>query len=373
MVMNLADMLSYADIHQLSRIAKHYECQCSSNSKNELIQSILTTINRREVSEAMIKSSSMEDLRFLNSLLFDQRNSFSLEELISRVELTRFAKEVDKSWNPRDMITKFKQRGWLFNGYSQQTKYLFQVPQDLKKRFSAILASHFQKSIVITGEPTIYRDEQKLIQDDIYHFLHFAYHQEISLTAEGSMYKRQLQQILESFSLREESIQKEAWRFGYGKRFKEYPNRFSLIYDYCYFNKYIIEENQTLFLTEKGKVQVLEHKKAEISDVYRFWIKLYKTPVKNLQSFVYWMDELAKQWTTVESLKQVLCDYIKPFYFDTSETILEKRILQMMIHLGLLRLGEDKSEGRVVQITKLGSQVIQGTYVKDDEEIDIGS
>jgi hypothetical protein len=372
MVMNLADMLSYADIHQLSRIAEHYECQCSSNSKNQLIQSILSTINRRDVSESLIKSSSMEDLRFLNSLLFEKRNSFSLEELIARVELTKFAKEADENWNPRDMIAQFKQRGWLFNGYSQQTKYLFQIPQDLKKRFSSILAAQFQKSMIITGEPAVYRDEQKLIQDDIYHFLHFVYHQDIALTAEGFMYKRHVQQILERFSLREDSVQKEAWRFGYGRRFKEYPNRFSFIYDYCYFNEYILEENETLLLSEKGKSQVLDHAKAEITDVYRFWIKLYKTPVKNLQSFVFWIDQLAKQWITVESLKPVLCDFIKPFYFDSSETILEQRILQMMMHLGLLRLGEDENEGKVVQITKLGTQVIQGTYVKEDENIDIG-
>src|SRR5690554_6862625 len=105
MEMNLSDMLSYADIEQLSSIANHYQCVCNSNSKNELIQSILFAINNREVSEQLIESSSLEDLRFLNSLLFDQRNLFSLEELIARVELTRFVKDEDGSWNPREMIS----------------------------------------------------------------------------------------------------------------------------------------------------------------------------------------------------------------------------------------------------------------------------
>ncbi|KAF9118957.1 hypothetical protein BGX30_004195, partial [Mortierella sp. GBA39] len=46
--MNFADMLSYADIGQLTTIASHYQCQCKRNSKHELIQSILVTLNRRE-------------------------------------------------------------------------------------------------------------------------------------------------------------------------------------------------------------------------------------------------------------------------------------------------------------------------------------
>jgi len=369
--MNLADMLSYADIQDLSRIARTYNCDCNGHSKNELIQSILSTVNRREVFERQVVDLSIEDIRFLDSLIFDQRGSFSLEELIARVQRSRFVKEEDDGWNPRDMISRFKQRGWLFNGYSQNTKYLFQVPNDLKRRFSDALTKQFQKQLVLTNEPVVYRDEQKLIVDDIYHFLHYVLQNEAVLAADNTMYKRQLQQVLDRLSVKEEPVGKTAWRFGYGRLFKDYPNRFSLIYDYCYYADLITEHNQVLALTDKGKERVNQGQKEDLLQVYRFWLRLYKGAIPNLQSLVHWLERLSRSWVTAESLKSALLPLIRPFYYDTPESILQQRILQMMMHLGLIRIGESEDAGTVIQISKLGSSVVQGIYVAEDDKIEI--
>ncbi|MNI88262.1 hypothetical protein D3C73_1455450 [compost metagenome] len=43
--------------------------------------------------------------------------------------------------------------------------------------------------------------------------------------------------------------------------------------------------------------------------------------------------------------------------------------MQMMMHLGLVRIGEDEAAGRVVQVTKLGSSLIAGIYVPDEDKI----
>nr|WP_313782379.1 hypothetical protein [Paenibacillus larvae] len=48
----------------VEKIASTYSCECNSHSKNELIQSILSTVNRREVFEERISRLSMEDIRF---------------------------------------------------------------------------------------------------------------------------------------------------------------------------------------------------------------------------------------------------------------------------------------------------------------------
>ncbi len=88
--MNLSEMLGYADIGQLSRIADVYRCECNSHSKNELIQSILRAISNKEGFKNQISSMTWEEKRFLNSLLFDSQNAFSLEELIARVQQSRF-------------------------------------------------------------------------------------------------------------------------------------------------------------------------------------------------------------------------------------------------------------------------------------------
>jgi hypothetical protein len=374
MEMNLADMLSYADIQELGRIADTYECECNGHSKNELIQSILSTLNRREVFERHIQGLRLEDVRFLNSLLSDARNSFSLEELTARVNQSMFPKNEADTKNPREVITKFKQLGWLFNGYSQQTKYLFQVPHDLKRRFRDVLTVKFRESLVVVDDPRVYREEQMLIHEDIYQFLKYISMQpEIMLSPDNSMYKRQLQQILECMSVKEEMVTKGAWRFGYGRMFKEYPSRFSFIYDYCYFHHWIVEQNSILALTDSGKNKVLEGSKENLVQIYRFWLRLYKGPIPNIQSIVQWVQRLAGSWVTAASLGDVLCKLIKPFYYDSSESILEQRILQMMMHLGLIRIGEDELHGRVIQMTKIGSEVIEGTYVKEEDRIDINS
>ncbi|MDR6549489.1 hypothetical protein [Paenibacillus qinlingensis] len=370
MEMNLADMLSYADIHDLGRIAHTYECECNGHSKNELIQSILSTAMRKDIFEKHIQSLSSENIRFLNSLLSDPRNAFSMEELIARAQQSRFQKEESsESWNPRDMILNFKKLGWLFNGYSQQTKYLFHVPSDLKRRFSDVLANQFKQALVKTEEPEIYRDEQVLLAHDVFHFLTAVAQQEMPLTAEGFLYKRQLGQIITLLSVQENMVPKGTWRFGYGRMFKEYPNRFSLIYDYCYYHEFISEHDLVLRLTEVGKARLMEGKKESIADIYSFWLRLYKTPIPNIQSIAGWMDRLCDQWVTMASIVELLSQLVKPFYYDSSASIVEQRIIQMMMHMGLIRIGEDHSHGAVIQVTKLGSKVIRGINIAEDDKV----
>lgn len=370
--MNFADMLSFADIHQLTRIANHYECVCNENSKNELIQSILSTVGRRDIFEQHINGLGIEDLRFLNSILFDQRNSFSLEELIARVQQTKFDKdEHAAASNPRDTIIKFKYFGWLFNGYSQQTKYLFQVPVDLKNRFRSVLEQRFQTELQYTPEPSVYRDEQMLLLEDCSHFLRYVDQNDIPLNAEGAMYKRNQQQILELFAISETIPGKGGWRFGYGRRFKDYPNRLSFIYDYAYYQGLIEEKTQSLELTAIGRERVANGQKEQITHLYRFWLRLYKGPIPNLVSLVHWIDTCSKRWVTAASVKHVIRPFIKPFYYDDADSILEQRIFQMLMHLGLLRIGEDEHQGQVIQMTTIGRALVQGVYVSDEDTIQL--
>lgn len=371
-ILNLADMLCYADIHELSRIARNYDCECSSHSKNELIQSILATVNRKDVFETLVTGLEAEDIRFLNSLLFDRRETFSLEELVARASQTLENKTEKPDWNPRELITRFKQRGWLFSGYSQQTKYLFRVPEDLKRRFSDTLARYFAGKLVYTAEPPrVYRDEQGMLSDDLLAFLRQLEKQAMPLNPEGFLYKRSLQQLLKGLAVREEQVGKTAWRFGYGRRFREYPARFSFLYDYCYYQGYIEETNGQLILTPQGVRKTGEGRKDPTSDLYSFWLRLYRGPVPNLHSLIHWLDRLADRWVTVASLAGVLVPLIKPYYYDTPQSVLEQRILPMLMHLGLLRIGMDEHYGSVIQMSAYGSSIVRGTYVPEEESIDL--
>lgn len=408
--MNLAEMLGYADIGQLSRIADVYHCDCNSHSKNDLIQSILRAISNKEGFKNVVSSMSWEEKRFLNSLLFDSQNAFSLEELIARVQLSRFdleaqhgavssassqpaasvkregsvtsasgkrtrkaRAEVQKQQpqTPREIISRFKQTGWLFNGFSGPSRYLFHIPDDLKTRFGDELARQLRSSLRYTGEPEGFRDEQGLLAEDLLALLHYTARQEPPLNAEGSMYKRNVQQLLDSLHIREELPARGAWRFGYGRRIKDYPNRLSLLYDYAYYNELLAEQGEKLVLTAKGQRWAEERILEEPTRIYRFWLRLYKGAVPNLLSLAGWVDRLADQWVTVASLRTALEPLIKPYYYDNPSAIFDERILRMMMHQGLLQIGEKQGEGMVIRMTRIGRAVVAGVYVAVHDRIEL--
>lgn len=357
--MNLADMLTFADIGQLSRIADHYQCECSGHSKHELIQSILQTVGHRDFIERHVSGMSMEDLRFLNTLLFDGRRQFSLEELIACAQAARFTQDAKERESPREMIARFRQRGWLFNGTTHNTRYLFEVPEDLKRRFREALESSFKAGVrAAPAEPSMYREEPEMLSADLVLFLQYVSRYDIPLNGEGAMYRRNQLQILESLHVSEALVGK-GWRFGYGRRFKDYPNRFALLYDYAYHLRLIQENCSQLELTEAGKTFLAEGKKEPMIQFVRLWLRLYKGPIPNLLSLVYWIERCSKDWVTVSSLYGRVETLIKPFFYDTPASIFEERILQMMLHLGMVRFGEDEQRERYVQATPFGKAAVQ--------------
>ncbi|PLT45669.1 hypothetical protein NYE40_10945 [Paenibacillus sp. FSL W8-1187] len=388
--MNFSDMLGYADIAQLSRIAQVYDCRCNGNSKHELIQAILSKAGSREGFDAQIGSMKLEELRFINSLIFDSREQFSLEELIARVQSSRDGlepasepaqgrakgrakkgKPPAEPEGPRDMIVRFKHYGWLFNGISGPDRYLFRVPKDLKDRFRQTLKRKFAERLVFTDEPPVYRDEQELLAGDVKALLSYVRHHEVPLTREGYMHRRSMLQAMESFGVREEPPAKAAWRFGYGRRFREYPERFSLVYDFCFYNKWLEETESELLLTPLGEAALLGAQPFGTEQLYRFWLRLYKGPVPNLAPMVHWVDELADRWVTADSLREVLIPYVKPYYYDTAEAVMDSRILMMMLHLGLLRIGEEEQRGTVLRMTRLGRAIVAGVSVEHGDVLRI--
>jgi len=192
---------------------------------------------------------------------------------------------------------------------------------------------------------------------------------EIPLTADMFMYKRTVGQLLAIMSVSEEQVSRGGWRFGYGRRMKEYPDRFSLLYDYCYYAGFIREETASLQLTDSGSAHLKADKADSPIDLYRFWLRLYKTPIPALQSLVHWIRVLAPSWVSLHSLQDTLVPLIRPFYYDTPQSIFDARIIHMLAHLGLVAIGDDPIQGRSVRITRLGDTVIGGEAHTDAKPI----
>ncbi|MEK4327658.1 hypothetical protein MKX70_17680 [Paenibacillus sp. FSL R7-0312] len=353
--MNLADMLTYADIGQLTAIAGRYECECKRNSKHDLIQSILITLGSREFMESHIRGCTPEELRFLNTLLFDERSHFSLEDLLAAARQACFDTPSGKGGSYRDMVSRFKNGGWLFTGASQQSRYLFQVPLDLKIRFRDRMGEHLKEGITPSPEPAMYRGEGDLLAGDLLLFLRYVKDNEPELGQEGALYKRNQQGVMNALQIAEPLLGKGGWRFGYGRACEHYPPRFALLYDYARHRRWISEEGYRLKLTASGEQFLEEGKSEKLMQLFSFWLRLYKGAIPNLPSLVYWISLSASRWVTVASLSEGLGWLIKPFYYDDAGAILEQRILRMMLHLGMIRLGEG-AEGPVVMMTPWGSE-----------------
>jgi hypothetical protein len=368
--MNLAELLTFADIQHLHCMANAYDCKCNKNSKHELIQSILSMIHRRGVLEGQLDQLSVSDLRFLNSLLFDSTNAFTVEELLARSQLSMDQDDKSSPKQPREVISAFKQWGWLIQGHAQQNKYVFHMPQDLKARIQMKLKQKLQQTVLKCDEPSVFQEQFMHIHEDIMRFLHYVNQQPtLALTNHYCIPQRHLSNIFNLFTHSEKPIKKEGWRFGYGRMFKQYPNRFSFIYDYCCHYQYSTDAQRRLALTESGKewlaAQCVDPPYTDPPSVetdlklYVFWLHLYRPPIPHIFAIVQWINQLADHWVTVSSLEQTLCPFIRPFYYDSPESILKERILQMMYYLGLIRIGHHEMYGQIVKMSKRGEQLTE--------------
>ncbi|PAK53596.1 hypothetical protein [Paenibacillus sp. 7541] len=370
--MNLADMLTYADIGQLSNIANHYQCDAKRNSKHELIQSILSKLGRRDFVEEQVRVLSAKDLRFLNNLVFDARSGYSLEELIAAIRHSSVEDEPKAAGeeSPRDAVARYRRSGWLFNGFTHSTKYLFQVPADLKERFREVLREKLLEDLEYAAqEPEAYRDEQGLAAEDMLLFLRFVERHDIELNQEGFMYRRHQQQLMAALHIPEPLITKGAWRFGYGRSCIEYPDRFSLLYDYAYARQWVREQGARLVLTDRGKAVLDEGNQVSVLQIFRFWLRLYKGAVPNITSLVYWISQCAQEWVTAESMQKSLCWLIRPFYYDSPHNILQLRVIRMLMHLGMLRIGESERDGTVIRMTALGMKAAEASlHIGDSKD-----
>ncbi|GAB6929980.1 hypothetical protein JCM10914A_39630 [Paenibacillus sp. JCM 10914] len=376
--MNLADMLTYADIGQLSNIANHYDCDAKRNSKHELIQSILSKLGRREFFEELVASLSPSDMRFLNNLVFDTRTGYSLEELTAAIrQSSEMEQEVDKSKkqktikteSPREIVARYRRSGWLFNGFTHSTKYLFQVPSDLKERFRDVLRERLHSRLQpVTRDPEVYRDEQGLAVEDLLLILKYVRGHDIDLNQEGFMYRRNQQLLMSTLHISEPLITKGAWRFGYGRSCIEYPDRFAMLYDYAFARQWVRESNGKLLLTEAGSSVLEEGNQVSVVQLFRFWLRLYKGAIPNIASIIYWISQCSHEWVTAASLQESLSWLIRPFYYDSPQNILVQRIVRMLMHLGMLRIGESESQGTCYRMTALGLKIAETSiHIKDND------
>lgn len=341
--MNLAEILVYTDIRQLHQIANHYGCECNPHSKNELITSLLSSLRHRLTISQEVEQLSKEETHFLLLLFLDKRTVMSLEDLLAKAGVTLQNRKEHKQEEARRYVAQAMKKGWIYPA-KNKTVGQYQIPLDIREPYlQAWLEKWRQENEMIVQEPDAYRDEGTALCDDIMQFLQFLQQEPVPLTAEGGMYKRHQLQLFQFLHVKEEPLQPQKWRFGYGLHFDLYPDRFSLLYDFCYYHKWIEEGSGRVALTESGRERLENHYEDQLyHDLIRFWIRLYKRAIPNLPMLVQLIPLIASGgWVSQQTLTETLQPWIKEFYYDDPFHILTNRVCKMMVHLGLLRVGQD--------------------------------
>ncbi|MBP1933425.1 hypothetical protein [Ammoniphilus resinae] len=357
--MRLAEMLSYADIEQLHQLANTYSCSCNVNSKNELIQSLLSSIKKESMIVSQLEELKPEEFHFLMHLVFDARTTFSLEDLRAKAKFS-FLEDLDRD-TYRSLISVALKKGWIFRVLSRHAGASFQVPMDMKKQWSHAILNKELKGFNEHVEPSVYRDEGQALVDDVQVFLKYLMNHDTPLTGEGVIYKRNQQQIMELLAVNEELIGKGGWRFGYGRHFRDYPDRFSLLYDFCFYRGYINEQQgSALSITPLAEEAFQLPGELLGLEMYKFWVRVYKRPIPGLPMLTRMVcTAVTSRWLSERSLADLLQSRVRKFYYDDQENIIEQRILKMMVHLGLLRKGKLSEEDWGYQTTSWGSYVME--------------
>lgn len=328
--MNLPDLLTYADINQLQDMAVHYELP-RTHSKHELIRSLLTNMQRPAWWNGQTEAMSSEERRFWQLVFLDSRETFNLEELLGKGRQALDGKQ----GNPRTLVAKAIKTGLLFPDVTGRNRSLYQVPRDVRKLVIRALRNRYISGMVCV-EPAMYRDEQTCLVTDLGRFLTYVGDKGVRLTAENAIYRQDLQNILGQMTIKEEPITKQRWRFGFGRRYHQYPDRFSLLYDYAYYREYIDENGQTLCLTGLLPGKIVS-KEREAEEIYNFWLRLYRKPFPVLPLIVKWIYLLARsEWINLVLLRESLTEWLAPYYYMEKEQLFDL-LIKMLTHLGVIR------------------------------------
>ncbi|MBO9596250.1 MAG: hypothetical protein J7559_00275, partial [Cohnella sp.] len=78
---------------------------------------------------------------------------------------------------------------------------------------------------------------------------------------------------------------------------------------------------------------------------------------------------LASEWVTIDSLFEILQPLVRSYYYDTSRDVFERRVLTMLMHLGMIRWGQTAAGENVVRATTQGKKLVAGNALAFEDKI----
>ena len=341
--MKLSEYLLNLDVADLRAIAGRYACDCNRHSKLDLVQTIHYEMLDSGNYERLFATLDREIFYVMTYLLFQPKAWFSLEELMGKGTLIQ--KLLDLKGSPKTWIARLVHSGWLFP-VSTKFHIQYEIPEDFRPFLQQQFIRAWQRAFDLPdAEPArlTVRDEERSLLHDLKTWLHFVAEKRPPLTKEGVLHKRFQHQLMKKMRVAEQLVEGRPWRVGYGRRFPFYPHRFAFIYDFSYDRGWIREEPGGLDITEAGHAKLTDPSllfRVQQKDCFHYWLKTYGKPLPTLPFLVHWMNAvLLQQWISTDKLYNAISPWISSYYYDDVPTIFRERIIQMLLHLGLIQIG----------------------------------
>lgn len=349
--MRFADLLAYADIDDLNRIALTYRCRCDGHSKNELIQGILSRVFRDDEIAHQYADLDDDERRFVWALLAEGRSCFTLEELLAK------ARQAGADGSGRQCVAALLKRGWLFRGVTRSTRHGFVFPTDVKERLFRYLERDIRQAVPLAGPPEVVRDERGLLLDDLYTWLRFVAETPIRLTAEGILHRQQQHRLFQQFAVMEDPVDRASTAVS-RSRSEHYPRRFAFLYDFTVYIGFVAEGEGPfgLSLTEQGERLLREGTDLDLGrELFRFWVRTTKHPIPALPQLLVFLYLACRDgWAREDDLLARLSSDVTGDLFANPASALRNEVLPMGLHLGMLVSGLASNGNRLWTFTPLG-------------------
>ncbi|QQE76793.1 helicase-associated domain-containing protein [Alicyclobacillus sp. SO9] len=272
-----------------------------------------------------------------------------------------YAREELTAWfGTEDLIDAAVTEGWLFpTSRVTNNRSGYCIPQEIRAFIYKHVTDSFREKLILDKDgPLIYSDEQHVLAQDLDVFLEYVRNQEVTLTQDGAIYKRHLIRLLQLLQVQEETLN-GGWRFGYGRRFHDYPDRFALMYDYAFSNRLIEERDDGLLAVTQLSDEWLEDSAVNRErSMAIFYISLYRRAILKLPVIVKLFALTKDDWVNLDSMLKAVAPFVNEYYYDSVDSVWRERIVKMMMHLGLIRIGEDESGQQWFQTTDLCQQLL---------------
>ncbi|OIJ14798.1 hypothetical protein BKP37_07415 [Anaerobacillus alkalilacustris] len=324
--MNLMDVLLFQDRKELGKLLQGIDSNINVHSKREMIEVLYAELTNFHQFSKKFQLLSNDAKRIALTLCFDEKLFLSKEELFGFVP--KFDQESFHA-----LVEELTSCGILFAYANKNYLIPIQIKDELIRCFKMNMDVH--SFIFPSLEETNVEME---IVNDILSFIDIVVDSPLPLTKNGLIHKKDFQAIMKQFSIKE-TIPDEKWRFGYGRRFSYYPDRFSFIYDFCFNRKWINETDGTLVIGEK--VNELESLKLDIfiQSLVNYWLTLYRRPIPTIKLLFKLFMGLVEDGNGIEE-EGIIYEFtplVTDYYYDTKEDVIKKRFINMLVNLNIIK------------------------------------